>query len=33
MASRRPTFICFSSKGESMPGRAMDARQRTASEP
>ena len=33
MASRRPTFICDWSNGESMPGRAMAARQRTASEP
>ena len=33
MARRRPTFICVSSNGESIPGRAMAARQRTASEP
>ena len=33
MASRRPTFIWLSSNGESMPGRAIAARQRTASVP
>ena len=33
IASRRPTFIWVSSKGESSPGRAMAARQRTASAP
>ena len=33
IARRRPTFIWVSSKGESMPGRAMAARQRTASDP
>ena len=33
MDSRRPTFICVSSKGESAPGRASAARQRTASAP
>jgi hypothetical protein len=33
MASRRPIFICASSNGLSMPGRAPAARQRTASEP
>jgi hypothetical protein len=33
MASRRPTFICASSNGESAPGRAPAARQRTASVP
>ena len=33
IASRRPTFICDSSKGESSPGRAIAARQRTASAP
>ena len=33
IASRRPTFICDSSKGESRPGRAIAARQRTASAP
>src|SRR5699024_5079461 len=33
IASRRPTFIWDSSNGESSPGRAMAARQRTASEP
>ncbi len=33
IASRRPTFICDSSNGESRPGRAIAARQRTASEP
>ena len=33
IASRRPTFISFSSNGESSPGRALAARQRTASEP
>ena len=33
VARRRPTFICDSSKGESMPGRLMAARQRTASGP
>ena len=33
MASRRPTFIWLSSNGESSPGRAMAARQRTASAP
>ena len=33
IAKRRPTFIWDSSKGESVPGRAMAARQRTASAP
>ena len=33
IARRRPTFIWLSSNGESMPGRAMAARQRTASVP
>ena len=33
MASRRPTFIWVSSNGESRPGRAIAARQRTASAP
>src|SRR5215203_2606301 len=33
MASRRPTFICVSSNGESAPGRAPAARHRTASVP
>src|SRR3954465_9682557 len=33
IASRRPTFICDSSNGESSPGRAIAARHRTASEP
>ena len=33
MARRRPTFIWVSSKGESVPGRAIAARQRTASDP
>src|SRR3954453_22330610 len=33
IASRRPTFIWDSSNGESRPGRAIAARQRTASEP
>jgi hypothetical protein len=33
MASRRPTFICASSNGESAPGRAPAARHRTASVP
>src|SRR6266545_4885747 len=33
IASRRPTFICDASNGESRPGRAIAARQRTASEP
>ncbi len=33
IASRRPTFIWVSSNGESMPGRAIAARQRTASDP
>ena len=33
IASRRPTFIWVSSKGESRPGRAIAARQRTASAP
>ena len=33
MARRRPTFIWALSKGESIPGRAMAARQRTASAP
>jgi hypothetical protein len=33
IASRRPTFIWFSSKGESAPGRPSAARQRTASAP
>ena len=33
IASRRPTFISRSSNGESRPGRALAARQRTASEP
>ncbi len=33
IASRRPTFICVSSNGESTPGRAIAARQRTASAP
>ena len=33
IARRRPTFIWVSSKGESLPGRAIAARQRTASAP
>src|SRR3712207_4958077 len=33
IASRRPTFICVSSNGESRPGRAIAARHRTASAP
>ena len=33
IASRRPTFICASSNGESAPGPAPAARQRTASAP
>ena len=33
IASRRPTFIWVSSNGESSPGRAIAARQRTASAP
>ena len=33
IASRRPTFIWVSSNGESSPGRAVAARQRTASAP
>jgi hypothetical protein len=33
IASRRPTFIWVSSNGESRPGRAIAARQRTASAP
>jgi hypothetical protein len=33
IASRRPTFICASSNGESTPGRPIAARQRTASAP